>query len=1159
MHFNRTERDSAQSMLKRNVYLRNSSPLTYKVVVKDSGGEITPVQNKTRSYSIYIAAHLLNIKTRPTLNSISSRNPELRSLTQSIAINLNSAESDARQVSLLSNQSMGSSVLQPFMNLKSKVSLIERQMQMLSLKHQQTSTTKAESHVKAQFQEYANRLKLTWKETLERKKTSRSIVFHAVTTSGKICFEKLCLEKTNLEVLIDASSNVLNKQLGLKVNERTSTALSGKIYTNVLLGGLVALQKNDTILQVIKNTGQKEGYFNASMVMYGREIKIALKYSSGKLEFSAMVFLLDGSKSSISAEADITKALHDYEVVFDMNGKISSDTALVGKLNNVLQEKLSRISRDVSSRIATLQRSVKISEHQRNAAWNNLIDKTAEYEVKTIGLNELEAAINRSTLELKRLKANVISEIKRFDTSVTNYTKGIEQCPPRVCLSKCVPGLIRDICYEERYEHVITQKCSLIEKTSTQKEVNTIASERQYQTYLPYAACSTRCPPLTGFFRSIFGRRRKRDLGHMEREFTDHIRRKRGIFSIVIKMLAAEVFTSGAEEIFGYLGGDSGKLGVEIGSQLPGPLGIVGTIIGGVIGSVFGSCDRLCQTTLVPVLGSYVHYEAVQEWKTIKYKESECTDIPIRQKLGYMDEHECFRWSNCSEALTDVECLNHNEHCRTIRLLINEKIKRELQLAPAYAAYQSKSLQLEAFEIERRKAVREKENAYNSLTAARATYFKANYTHMQSKMALANANKLLENEIKISKLVASFGRDVISVQNGRFRYIQSSGVKPPRRMYLVLDIAQKDGKYYQVGSLHDFDESNQSIADTVRQIIQKANSKSLSRKRRATDANQQLEKLISVEDVSKNASEIKCQEVDKSVLYLIEIAMMARNDASQFQEMQNLVKKAQILGNDHTTSVMDLVTKSDACTPDVGDVECSNQWLAGVYRNTTSAVNSTINETLTWEAKRSETFAKLHQFTDHRNFTKCSGTVDCVEFSIKSIFDMIEFDNSILSKIARRHILELRPNFSQIFENFSINANQTYDLANNILKSTKLSHVRDLFCDPPPLILKDLPQLAVVTEGSTSSLTLHVESKHDVSFKWMKNGKDILNQKSNVLILSGNKQEVNGYYNCEVSNKFGKIASNTAKVEYQTKPTMTSRDVNKWFNLGGRRRTKFQL
>ena len=109
----------------------------------------------------------------------------------------------------------------------------------------------------------------------------------------------------------------------------------------------------------------------------------------------------------------------------------------------------------------------------------------------------------------------------------------------------------------------------------------------------------------------------------------------------------------------------------------------------------------------------------------------------------------------------------------------------------------------------------------------------------------------------------------------------------------------------------------------------------------------------------------------------------------------------------------------------------------------------------------------------------------------------------------------------------------------NILESIKLSNVRALYCDPPPVILQDLPNKLIVTPTATSALKVTVDSNHKLTFKWMKNGKEILNAKSNVLLFSDNSHAVNGYYSCEVSNRFGKVISNTVKVEYQEAPRIT--------------------
>ena len=1116
---NRTEDGSSRTLINRNVNLQKNSHLAYRISIKDSGGEIKPVQNRKQSYSIYSQAQLFTYNTKARLNSISSAHSKLRSLIEPIVKNLDTAEMKAHQVSVFTNQSMGSSVLQPLIDLKRLVNLIERQMQVLSLKHKQVNTSKIDMSYMTEFDQSVNRLKHSWKVPLERENISRIIISRSLITTGMVCLEKLCFHKSKLEVIFEASSKVLQNRFGIKLQAETSTAISGKIDKDVLLGGLVTISKDNAILQVVDKAGLKQSFFNGSLTMYGRKKSISLTSKNGNLEFSTTILLLDGSWSNVSAKADISKIINENEIVFKIKGTSNKNANIVKTTNKFLQERLLTVSTVVSERINTLHRTVNISEQQRYITMKNLVDKKVAYERKVEELHAKEAMINRTKNELTHLKSRVISGIKQYDSSIINYTKVVEECPPRVCLSKCVPGLIRGICFEERYEHVITQKCSLVDKTFTQTEVKSVGSQRTYVTYNPVKKCKPDCPPLTGFIRSIFGRRKKR-----------------AIVSLIVKAVAKKLIKKGTEELFGFLGGENGKLGAKIGSNLPGPFWIVGMIVGGVIGSAFGKCDKLCQVTLHPISIPYKHYEAVKVMKARKYTESVCTDIPIRQKLGYTDEHECLRWSNCSEALTDVQCIHQNERCRSIRSSLNDKIKRDSRLVPHFAAYQEKSLQLEAIEFEKSKIIHDKKNAYQSFVAAQVLSSKANYTYLQSKQALANANKLLATEIKIAKLAERLGTDAISIQSGRFDYRHSIGVQAPRKIYLLMDIVQKDGRSYDVSSVYDFDNANQSRADAVEKILTVASSGSPTRRRRSNDGTQQTDIVITVDEVSKNETKTKCYETDKNVLYLLEVAMIIRSGATQFQKMHQAIKDDQTMEANRTRSTIDLVTNSDTCS---GDLGCNRNWLSGLYTNATRVGSLTENMTLTWDSKRAEIFANSEQFTKHQNFTKCSGTIDCVELSIKSIFSAIQYDNSNLSTIARKHILQLQPYYRQIFENFTISANETSDLANNILESIKLSNVRALFCDPPPVILQDLPTLLIVTPTATTSLKVTVDSNHELMFKWMKNGKEIPNAKSNVLVFADNSHTVNGYYNCEISNRFGKVTSNIVKVEYQEAPRIT--------------------
>ena len=1132
---NRTEHGSSRTLINGNVKLEKYSQFTYKLAIKDSGGEIKPVQNKTQSYNIYNQVRILNKVTKAKLNAISSEHPELGSLIEPIVSNLDAAEFKGHQVSMLTNQSMGSSVLQPLIDLKSLVNLIERQMQVLSLKHKQVNTSKIDMNYMTEFDQSVNRLKHSWKVPLERENISRIIISRSLTTTGMVCLEKLCFHKSKLEVIFEASSKVLQNRFGIKINLEKFTAISGKIDKDVLLGGLVTISKDDAILQVVDKAGLKQSFFNGSLTMYERKKSISLTSKNGNLEFSTTILLPDGSWSNISAKADISKIINENEIVFKIKGTSNKNANIVKTTNKFLQERLLAVSTVVSERINTLHRTVNISEQQRYITMKNLVDKKVAYERKVEELHKIEVTLNRTKDGLTLLKSCLTQEIKQYDNSINNYTKEIEQCPQRLCLSKCVPGLIRSLCFEDRYENVITQDCNLVNKTATQAEVRSVPSQRQYVTHDTYTTCHTQCPPLTKFFRDLFGKRKRRDLfDALEREQTSSVRVTRGILTINVTNAAKKLIPK-ASDVFEILGGEYGKLGAMLGARLLAPLGIIGPIIGGIIGSAFGKCEKLCHKTLVPKLIHYTHYEAVKVFKALEYKESVCNDIPIRQKLGYKDEHECFRWSNCSEALTDVQCVYQNERCRSTRLLLNDKIKRNERLAGHFASYQKKSLQLEAFEFEKSRIIREKMNTYQRFVAAQVLSSKANYTYLESKQALANANTLLATEIKIANLVERMGTDFVSVHNGQFSYRHSIGVREPRKIYFSMDVVQKDGKSYQVHSVYDFDNVNQSRVNAVEKILRVASSETLTRKRRSNDDTQQIDIVISVDEIYRNETKRKCHEIDKNVLYLIEVAIMVRNGVLQFQKMQQAVKETQIVTANHTKSLMHLVTKSNICK----GTNCSIYWLTSLYKNATAGGNSTGSEALTWKSKRSETFANTQQFTKHQNFTKCSGTIDCVKLSIKFIFDAIQYDNSNLSIIARKHILQLQPYYTQIFENFTISANETSDLANNILESIKLSNVRTLFCDPPPVILQDLPTLFIITPTETSFLKVTVDSNHELMFKWMKNGKEIPNAKSNVLVFADNNHTVNGYYNCEISNRFGKVTSNIVKVEYQEAPRIT--------------------
>ena len=1128
---------SSRMLTKGSLYLDAESKLIYKATVKDSGGQIKEAQNATRFNSIHSQALLWTTETAKTLDTISKKHPKLRPLTQPIATNLNAVRSKAMQMSINANQAKGFLIYQPLVEFKGLVSLIERQMQVLWFKHREQNSTITEVDYMLAFEQSANRLKQSCEVPLERKNISRSIIAHSLLGHGKVCFDKLCFGKSDLEVIYDTSSETIGKRYGIKIAPDRCTAIIGKIQREIKLGGLISVPKYGTILQVINTTKVKNGFLNGTIEIYGKKIPMTVKYAEGQLEFSVTALLPDGSQCNILANADITKVVYENELEFKMTVQATRKTKILKKLNHSLREELLTISNVVRKRISHLHKAVNIYEEQRTKAIENQIEKKRVYDVKLQELHNLKAKINRTKNEYALLKSRVIREMRAYDTAIINYTRGIEQCPPRVCISKCVPGLISSICFKERYAYVITPTCRLENKTKTQTEFNTVASHVKFLTHYPVKTCRISCDPLTNFFKNSSVKRKRRELlNTLEREQPRLVRTKRATSSIYLSKVATKVVKQSATDIFKNTGGNSGKLRLKMGSYPPGPPSIVGPIVGGITVSPFGQCDEMCQTTLAAQLNDSIQQKVTKEFTSVVYKERVCTDIPVRKSLGYIDKYECFNRSNCSEALTDVQCQHHNEDCRMIRLMMNDKIKRETRLAPGYTAYQQSSLQLEALEFEKMRIIRDKNNALQGLSAAKKILRKANITHTDARKKLANAHKFLATEIKLSKLVERMGADLISVQNARFSYRHSVAVKAPMVVYLLMDIVQKDGKSYTVSSLYDFGNENQSRVDSVKQIIKAASSREPSRKRRSTNDAKSFDSLISVDELSKNVTRSRCNKVEKDSLYLIEVATFLRDNALQFQMMQQMIKEAQNMAESHTKSTIDVAVNSKICS---GSNFCSNDWLVGLYANATAPRNGTANQTLTWDSKRAEMLANIQEFTNKQNFTKCGGVIDCVQLSITSISYEVRYDNSDLSEVARRQIAELQTYFDQIFENSSLNANQTQDLANKILKTIELSSARNLFCDPPPVILRDLPKVLIVSRGATSSITIYVESVHKLNFKWVKNGEEIPYSNNKTLAFSDSNHTVTGYYNCEISNKFGKVTSATTTVEYHEIPRIT--------------------
>ncbi|XP_065064748.1 uncharacterized protein LOC135690976 [Rhopilema esculentum] len=922
---------SSRYVMAGRVKLDKNVQMKYIIWAKVSGGLILGAVNLTNSDNIRSEMHSLNASIGLSLQGAITAYPGLHRIINDVLRDLYLAVSSSESLSRYCHETRGKEALKSLTKLKRQLERVDRRLQVLVLKHSNMvdflASKRIFEKVFTTFHVSVDKMEQWFKKLFNRTRVSRSIEACSLYSKGTLCLAHLCFKNCHIEILYQIPSKTMAERFNLAPDYENVTAVIGKLETDAMLGNHLKIPKGNHIVILINNTKTYSGFFNGSMEIFGRSTNVSIIFNDNKLEFSTKATLPDGSLTTVQVVADIKNVISGDEVVFNIKGFVANNSIIIEDINKVLHSKIHMVAQDVSERLEILEKAVNTSRKHKSKADLNVKRLEELFKKKAERANQVESALNRTNSQYQNIKLALNARLKHYDNAVENYTKTIEQCAPKVCLKKCVPGLVTNICYEERYEHVTTQSCMLLSKHLTRTEMQEVSTEKSYVNYFPKYNCWTRCPPLTGFFKKVFGKRKRR-----------------GIISFLAKKALEKVLKTGGEKVFEYLGGKEGAMGAKIGAMLPGPWGIVGMLVGGVIGSAFGSCEKLCKTTMVPRENFYIHYESVKVTKVIDYKERQCDDVVIRQKLGYKDGFECSSYSNCSKNLVDVECVQRNYHCRSLRGVLKEKIKHILGAGDMFEDYERLSLLIENLEMQQRMAIKERRNVHQSFLAAKAIALNSNYTYLLSMKSLANLNHILATEMHILELTKRLGSHPVSVQNGHYKFVTSKGTVATNMIALQMDVVRKDGPNSLAIALIDFKRMNVSISETVNEIIKLIpNLKARRRRSVGSDA----EVSVSVDEMFRNATKTKCKLMERNILYLFEIANMFTVGVHQFEKSNLSIHNAELSEQNFTRSTQDILANTSVCH-DKNSSSCSSDWLASLYSNTTQDSNGLGGFNNTW-------------------------------------------------------------------------------------------------------------------------------------------------------------------------------------------------------------------
>ena len=1120
----------------RVIRVKKDPAVKIKMQRKDSGGEMQGFKNTSELVNVAVDLKTFSTTYYSFFQRSSTLYPRFNSKISAIAHGLNLLTKIADDLMGQLTRLNPGDVLHMIVNIRDQLKSLQRRSQVLGNAIQLTDNMSIEGQPTLNlnmFQHEIIRVRDRLHFETIRNPVVRILQGVSVELKSDLCMSGLCFQNVKSEILFVQDQGKCEESFNLSdfgINKDQGLILIvSKANMEKDIEGILNVKSGAYLYYLIEKNGDYRGWFNATLNLYEKEHIVTVHIKNNTMEFQVKIVLLD-TDVDLLVTSKLDNLRKNDPLLFVIDGKMSVTAGFFPQLISYLKDYINSKILSISTRIENSRTAFNLSRHQLTTAMKSVITAKKHFSEAKRAYDTVLSEIRLQKSKYRSSKLALEARLASKNNTINDYIKGIEECSPKLCIAKCIPGEIATVCHEERYVHKVQSTCFLVEDSFTKIVKKEVQQERSYERSNPVTSCRTRCPPLTGFIRKIFGRRRRALIGT--------------IATIIVKAVG--------KPLFGYLGGEAGEMGAKIGSMLPGPLGIIGMFVGGIIGSAFGSCDKLCKTSLIPETIHYVHYEVEDISVTVPFTRQMCDDNIVQVKAGFEHGYECWKPSNCSDKVTDVECLNQNQKCHVIREHLTNRINSERDLGKFYDEYVQASLNIEA--LESRKSVLSNiyKNTNQTLKLTEEFVQRADAALKLANQSLENIKTVLASEISMKAYVDIYGHNLFKIKSGKYKFYFVRGSEVPKSLPLNMQVQIGTEQPYLVTTLLKLDSLNESIADTAMDIVKAFfHSNVRKRVRRNLETSNQL--ANSTEELLHKSIRSKCSAVEKSMLYILEVVSSFTKGIQERELSRNVLSLTEQRKKNFTTALNNTVTSYSLCNStfiingsvsENSSYSCSVGLLSAVYGNLTNDI-LTKPEVTSWRDKRSQIIATLENLTQSENFSDCSGLRDCVAMSFENILELINADNSEVGMKTKNALPQWRNALKELLNNEDLPESQTKSLTEKTTLSMKESHPNTIFCGEKPIIIRDLLPTLSLTENSQLNLSVEVAHNiHQITFIWRKNGGILKSYTSSNLLVDKASLSDKGIYTCEIRNRFGKTASAACNVHILRLPTFSMHPDN---------------
>ena len=880
-----------------------------------------------------------------------------------------------------------------------------------------------------------------------------------IVSEGQLCAEYFCF--TQLVLLIDLNQKKIVGQFISKDN----------------IGNYIKILPYSKIYYNLENK-IKPLSLKGEVVVFNQVKEVEISILNSLVSFNVDARIGNEDVIPLHVEASLEAVLRDDPLYFVFSGDMEKSTQIKRDIKGALRDYFSKLEQTLNSREASIS-SLQSSAQRLLDDVNN---KTAQMKVKSQQLkNQIESGnVNLTSLEslLNTQKEAYKKALRQHSNLASSQIQRlVEQCQPKLCNSSCIPGLKKEICSMPKQVPLIDQQCYL-ENTTTVVYQNVKVNRSTLSTkYEKKTDCWSECPPLKKFWNTLGKRKR------------------RGIVTNVL----GEIVTEVAPSIFEKVGGEEAKFGAEIGGMIFGPLGSIG---GGFVGSLFGSCDRYCAYDYEPV-SSIITLQGYETRPVAKQTQRTHCKSNIRYINGSTESvYECAVKAQCLNVFVDKSCLKKQLECSHLREIITNSILDKSTIQKKFQELTKTSYIYDLLIAKRNMFVQQSQNIEQELAIAHALNTSTQKTHL----SLENTLKKFQETRKKDRLLIEKHKTQPTLFKSvglKLNFSYTPGMKFPKQILIEIYVFSLSSTI-----LFDVDNYQKSVQDISLEIAELVKQMFFGkRKRRST------------ENIRPSPNDKKCLLMQQAEMFLLEILTSYKDKLNKFRKLKSAKLEQSKASEEDIAKLKQNISIQFAAIKDNSTEKLLNKELDEIFAKKLQDEKD-ISMKYFWNFTMTEILSHLQVFVFDQQSTDCVNLLDCLQFYTDILISITALEEDMISLNITNKIKDWKLNLLQLITDYP-NINHAKKLIKTTAESIFDINPTQWFCGNPPSLKMLLADTIVLIEGESFFLKVDVlNNRFSYQIIWKRNNHVLQGYNTTVLSKTVTKGD-EGYYSCEITNKFG--------------------------------------